>query len=79
MLGSFKLMPQRLQKLRPGAIGVPHAGQYIKHVFLPLKGIREPKTIKRNGHSATQVPILDRHSLKMTRQNTMSAAAKTTI
>jgi hypothetical protein len=26
---SFKLMPQRLQKLRPGATGVPQAEQYI--------------------------------------------------
>ena len=36
-LRSFRLMPQRLQKLSPGVIGLPHAEQY--HKFFPFTHI----------------------------------------
>jgi hypothetical protein len=32
-LRSLRLMPQRLQKLRPAVMGEPHAEQYIKFPF----------------------------------------------
>jgi hypothetical protein len=53
---SFKLAPQRLQKLKPGVIVVPQVEQNIKG---PLrKCLEESFPAKRNGCDACQVPVI---------------------
>jgi len=54
--GSFKLAPQRLQKLKPGVMAVPQVEQNIKG---PSRECLERSfSAKRNGCDSLQVPAI---------------------